>query len=75
MLNDINTVSNLLFTEFAKIGKYVAVHAENNILFIKVNKSETRILNWQSVAPEEILNTAKGLAITENYKGSVLLHG
>jgi len=75
MLNDINTVSSLLFTEFSKLGKYVAVHAEGNILHIKLQNSQTRILNWQTVPLEEILSTAKGLTLNENYKGSVLLHG
>lgn len=75
MMNDINSVSSVLFTEFAKIGKYVAVHTEGNILIVKVGNSDTRIMNWQSMSNEQILDIAKGLVIKENYKGSVLLHG
>lgn len=75
MMNNINSISSVLFTEFAKIGKFVAVHAEGNVLIVKVGNADTRIMNWEMMSNEQILDIAKGLVIKENYKGSVLLHG
>jgi hypothetical protein len=74
-MNNINSISSLLFTEFAKIGKYVAVHADGNMLFVKVGESDTRILNWQTMPESTILEIAKGLTIKESFKGNTLLHG
>jgi hypothetical protein len=75
MMNNINNVSSVLFAEFAKMGKFVAVHAEDNILIVKVGNADTRIMNWESMSNQQILDIAKGLVIKENYKGSILLHG
>ena len=74
-MNTINSITNLLFTEFAKLGKPVVVTVDNNVLLIKVNNADTRILNWETMSPNSILETAKSLVLKENYKGNVLLHG
>jgi len=74
-MNDINSVTKLLFTEFAMQGKYVAVHADGNVLLVKVGDADTRIMNWETMNPSEILSIAKGLVLKENYKRSIVLHG
>lgn len=74
-MNTIDTVTNIIFNEFAKSGKYIAVSAEGNILHIKSGTSDTRILNWETTPISSILETARNLVIKENYKGNVLLHG
>jgi hypothetical protein len=74
-MNTINSISSLLFTEFAKMGKYVAVNADGNILFVQVGESNTRILNWETMPSSNILEIAKGLTIKESFRGSTLLHG
>lgn len=74
-MNNINSISSILFTEFAKLGKFVAVHAEGNILVVKVGSADTRILNWETMPSESIVDIAKGLTLKESFKGSTLLHG
>jgi hypothetical protein len=74
-MNTIDSITNILFTEFSKLGKPVVVTVDNNVLLIKVNNADTRILNWESMSPNSILETAKSLLLKENYKGNVLLHG
>lgn len=74
-MNNINSISSILFTEFSKLGKSVAVHADGNVLFIKIENSDTRILNWQTMPVQSILETAKGLIIKESCRGNTLLHG
>jgi len=74
-MNNINSISSVLFTEFAKMGKYVAVHAEGNILVVKVGDADTRIMNWETMPATSILEIAKGLTIKESFRGSTLLHG
>lgn len=74
-MNNINNVSSVLFSEFAKMGKFVAVHANANVLIVRVGNADTRILNWESMSTESILDIAKGLVIEENCKQNVLLHG
>ena len=74
-MNTINSISSVLFQEFAKLGQFVAVHAEGNVLVVKVGNSDTRILNWETMPSGSILDIAKGLTIKESYKGSTLLHG
>jgi hypothetical protein len=74
-MNTINNITNMLFTEFSKMGKTVIVHAENNILYIKSGNSDTRILNWEQVSLESILDTARSLVLKENYKGKQMLFG
>jgi hypothetical protein len=53
----------------------VAIHTENNYLVLKVGDSDTRIMNWEGMTPQSILEIAKSLVIQETYKGNVLLHG
>jgi hypothetical protein len=74
-MSSLNNITSLLFSEFSKTGKTVAVHTEGNYLVIKVGTADTRIMNWESMTPESILEVAKSLVIRENYKGNVLLHG
>lgn len=74
-MNTLDNISNLLFKEFSKMGKSVIVHAENNILYIKSGNSDTRILNWETVSLESILDTAKSLVLKENFKGVQMLFG
>jgi hypothetical protein len=74
-MNTISHVTSLLFNELSKTGKPVAIHTENNYLVIKVGNADTRIMNWEGMTPESILEIAKSLVIKENYKGNVLLHG
>lgn len=74
-MNNLNNITSLLFTEFSKTGKTVAVHTEANYLVIKVGNADTRIMNWETMTPDSILEIAKSLVIRENYKGNVLLHG
>jgi hypothetical protein len=45
------------------------------VLVIKVGKADTRIMNWQNLSTDSILEMARGLVLQENYKGNVLLHG
>lgn len=74
-MNTIDNISALLFTEFAKSGKTVAIHNEGAYLIIKIGSAQTRIMNWESLNPKSILDMAKGLVLKEDYQGSVLLHG
>lgn len=74
-MNNLNDVSSLIFSEFSKTGKSVAVHAESNVLVIKVGNADTRILNWQNLPIQNILETARSLVLQENFKGQVILHG
>jgi hypothetical protein len=74
-MNTISNITSLLFHEFAKTGKTVAIHTENNYLVLKVGDSDTRIMNWEGMTPQSILEIAKSLVIQETYKGNVLLHG
>lgn len=74
-MNNINEISNLVFSELATCGKPVAVHSESNVLVIKVGNADTRIMNWQTMSVNSILDLAKSLVLQENYNGNVLLHG
>jgi hypothetical protein len=74
-MNTINNITSMLFSEFSKTGKTVAVHTEANFLVIKVGNADTRIMNWETMTPDSILEVAKILVIRENFKGNVLLHG
>lgn len=74
-MNNINQITSLIFSELGKGGKSVAVHSEGNVLVIKLEKAETRILNWQTTPVQSILETAKSLTLKENYGGDILLHG
>ncbi len=74
-MNTINNITSMLFSEFSKTGKTVAVHTEANFLVIKVGNADTRIMNWETMTPDSILEVAKSLVIRENFKGNVLLHG
>ena len=71
----INEVSSAIFAELSYSTKPVAVHSENNVLIVKVGEADTRIMNWQTMSVQSILDIAKSLVIKENYKGNVLLHG
>jgi hypothetical protein len=71
----LNEISNAIFAELATSEKPVAVHAEGNVLVIKVGLSDTRIMNWQSSSVRSILEIAKSLTLQENYKGNILLQG
>lgn len=74
-MNNINEISNAIFTELATLQKPVTVHSEGNVLIVKVGNADTRIMNWQSMSVTSILEIAKSLTLQENYKGNVLLHG
>jgi hypothetical protein len=74
-MTTLNNITSLLFSEFSKTGKTVAVHTEGNYLVLKVGNADTRIMNWEGMSADSILEVAKSLVIQENYKGSVLLHG
>lgn len=74
-MNNINEISNAIFTELATSQKPVTVHSEGNVLIVKVGNADTRIMNWQSMSVNSILEIAKSLTLQENYKGNVLLHG
>lgn len=74
-MNNIETVSSRIFTEFGSTGKSVLVHSEGNVLVVRVGNSETRIFNWQTTPIESILESTRSLTIKENYKGNVILHG
>jgi hypothetical protein len=74
-MNNLNQISNAIFTELATSKKPVSVHSEGNILVVKVGDADTRIMNWQSLSVNSILEIAKSLTLQENYKGNVLLHG
>jgi hypothetical protein len=74
-MNNLNQISNAIFTELATSKKPVTVHSEGNILVVKVGDADTRIMNWQSLSVNSILEIAKSLTLQENYKGNVLLHG
>jgi hypothetical protein len=71
----LNDISDLLFSEFSKTGKVVALHTEGSYLIIKVGSADTRIMNWENMSPLAILDIAKSLVLKENYRGNVLLHG
>lgn len=75
IMNNINEISNAIFTELATSQKPVTVHSEGNVLIVKVGNADTRIMNWQSMSVNSILEIAKSLTLQENYKGNVLLHG
>jgi hypothetical protein len=75
MMNNINTVSTALFTEFAKLGKYVSVHAEGNVLSIRVGNSDVKIMNWETVTIDSILESARGLTLKEEFKHRSILLG
>lgn len=72
---NINEISKAIFASLSVCNKPVAVHSEGNILVIKVGNADTRIMNWQTMSLDSILETAKSLVLQENYKGNVLLHG
>jgi hypothetical protein len=74
-MNNINQITSVIFNELGKNGKSVTVHSEGNVLVIKLDKSETRILNWQTTPVQSILETAKSLTLKENFGGDILLHG
>lgn len=74
-MNNINQITTLIFNEFGRSGKTVALHNEGNYLLIKIDKSETRIMNWQNTPIETILETARSLTLKENFGGNILLHG
>lgn len=74
-MNTIDNVTNVLFNEFSKSGKYIAVSADGNVLHIKSGTSDTRILNWETTPISSILETARNLVLKENHRGNVLLHG
>jgi hypothetical protein len=74
-ISTINEISNAIFAGLSVCNKPIAVHSEGNVLVVKVGKADTRIMNWQSMSVESILEIAKGLVLQENYKGNVLLHG
>jgi len=74
-MNTLNSVTNVLFTEFAKLGKSIAVSTDGNILVIKSGSADTRILNWETMSMDSILDTARNLVLKENYRGNVILHG
>lgn len=74
-MSSINEISNAIFTELSTSTKPVAVHSEGNVLVVKVGDADTRIMNWQTMSVNAILDIAKSLVIKENYKGNVLLHG
>jgi hypothetical protein len=71
----LNEISNAIFAELSTSTKPVAVHAEGNILVIKVGLADTRIMNWQNISVKSILEIARNLTLQENYNGNVLLHG
>jgi len=74
-MSNINEVTNAIFTELSTSTKPVAVHAEGNVLIVKVGDADTRIMNWHAMSVSYILDIAKSLVLKENYKGNVLLHG
>jgi hypothetical protein len=74
-MNTIDNITNMLFTEFSKMGKTVIVHAQDNVLYIKSGNSDTRILNWENVSVDTILDTARNLVLKENFKGKQMLFG
>lgn len=74
-MNNLENISNRIFGEFGATAKSLAVHSEGNVLVIRVNKSESRIFNWQNTPVENILETVRSLTLKENYNGSTLLHG
>lgn len=74
-MTKLNDISDLLFSEFSKTGKVVAIHTEGSYLVIKVGSADTRIMNWENMSPNSILDIAKSLVLKENYRGNVLLHG
>jgi hypothetical protein len=74
-MNTLDDISHSIFSEFINYGKTVAVHAEGNILIIKIGTNESRIMNWESTARSTILDIARGLVLRENYKGNALLLG
>jgi len=74
-MSKLDNISAILFSELGKSGKTVAIHTEGNFLVLKVGSSDTRIMNWDSMAPDAILEIAKSLVIQENFKGNVLLRG
>lgn len=70
----INSLVNRILKEFSETKKAVAVKTEGNILVIKIDNTETRIVNWQNLTEKEIIETARSLVI-ENFSGRVLLNG
>lgn len=74
-MNNIEQITSLIFNEMMSSGKNVIVNNDGNILHVKVGTVETRILNWQSMTPESIIQNVKSLVLRENYNGDVLLHG
>ncbi len=74
-MNNIDQITSLIFNEMMTSGKNVVVNNDGNVLHVKVGTSETRILNWQSMTPESIIQNVKSLVLRENYNGDILLHG
>ena len=74
-MNNIDQITSLIFNEMMASGKNVVVNNDGNVLHVKVGTAETRILNWQSMTPESIIQNVKSLVLRENYNGDVLLHG
>jgi hypothetical protein len=74
-MNNIDQITSLIFNEMMASGKNVIVNNDGNVLHVKVGTAETRILNWQSMTPESIIQNVKSLVLRENYTGDVLLHG
>jgi hypothetical protein len=74
-MNSLSEISKVIFAELSQSGKNIAVHAESNVLVIKAGSAETRILNWQTMAINSILETARSLTLQENYNGRTILHG
>lgn len=69
----INSLLSKILKEFSSTKKPVAVKTEGNVLVIKIDKAETRIVNWQTLTEKEIIETARGL-VTENFSGRILLN-
>jgi len=74
-MNNLNDVSTAIFSTLAKCNKTVSVHSEANILIIRVGQADTRIMNWESMSTDSILEIAKSLVLKENYHSNTLLYG
>jgi hypothetical protein len=71
-MNSIGTITQRLLDEFG--SKPMTIRTESNVLIIRAGSTETRFVNWQDVALEEIVRSVHG-CLHESTDSRVLLRG
>lgn len=71
----LNALTGKILKEFAGCKKPIGIHTEGNLLIIRCGTAETRLVNWQNMTEQEIIDMTRSFVLSEKAtNGKVLLN-